>query len=120
MKCLKCLNPIKKVSHLKVNELLSHVSNWGVCSNCLDISVGEAKEKIHKYYIDNKNHYRKLHKGYKSKLTNSYVANALVDRTNLKAKDIPQVLVEAKRQHMKINRIVKERTKHGKETNKRF
>ena len=112
MKCLKCLKSIKKMNKrniFKVNQYLIHIANWGICKDCLDITVEEAAHYVHKYYISNKDRYAQLHKGYKAELTDSYVANALVDRTDLKAKDMPKEMIEAKKQYMKLNRIIKEK-----------
>ena len=108
MKCLKCLKTINGKPKLKFNKYLSHFSNWAVCKECVDVSVKKANENVHSYYIKNKERYTKLQKSYKKKLTDSYVANVLVDRTNLKAKDVPQEVVDAKRQYMKVNRLFKE------------
>ena len=106
MKCLKCLNPINKGKEVNVNQHLTEVANnWGLCKACYNDDNGYGKD----YYYNNKDRYRELHKGYKSELTDSYVANCLVDKTNLKAKDIPQEMVVAKRQFMKMNRIIKEK-----------
>ena len=41
-------------------------------------------------------------------LTDVYIIKTLTDRSNLTNKDIPQELVEAKRQYVKIKRITKE------------
>ena len=56
----------------------------------------------------NKSHYRELHKSYKNKLTDSYVANCLADRTILKGSDIPQDIIQAKRQYMRMKKHLKE------------
>ena len=109
MRCLKCLKPIKRIKYVEVNKHLAHINNWGVCFICREIE-DETKKLIQSdYYHKNKDKYRELHKKYKKTLVNSYVANALVDRTNLKAKDIPQEMIEGKRQYMKINRIISDK-----------
>ena len=109
MKCLNCLKPMKKVVHLKLNKYLEHLKNWNICKDCDDTIKSMIRGKVTEYYLNNKKHYRKLHKKYKAKLTDSYVANALVDRTELKAKDMPKEMIKAKKQYMKLNRIVKEK-----------
>ncbi len=103
MKCLKCLKIYKEKQTLKLNKYLSHLNKWGICNKC-DNTGKYASE----YYHKNKDHYRDLHKGYKSKLVDSYVANIIVDGTSLKAKEIPKQLIIGKRQQMQIKRIIKE------------
>ena len=111
MKCLKCLKSIKKMnkrSIFKVNQYLIRITNWGICEDCLDINVKEAADYVHKYYIANKDRYAELQKRYKEELTDSYVANVLADKSSLKGKDIPKEIIKAKRQYMKMNRLLKE------------
>ena len=111
MKCLKCMKSIKKMNKrgiFKVNQYLIHIGNWGICEDCLDITVEEAADYVHEYYIANKDRYAKLQKEYKEKLTDSYVANTLADKSSLKGRDIPKEIIKAKRQYMKLNRITKE------------
>ena len=109
MRCLKCKEykiTKRKYSDDRIKELLL---NWYICNKCESSIAKIEKEKAHKYYINNKDRYRELHIGYKSNLSNSYVANGIVDKTSLKAKDIPQDMIDAKRQYMKTKRILKER-----------
>ena len=108
MKCLKCLEPIKDGRKVKLNKYLEHISKWDLCDSCLYKHDNQKKEVANLYYNKHKKRYRKLHIGYKSELVDSYVANAIADRTSLKAKDIPKNVIQAKRQFMKINRITKE------------
>ena len=103
MICIKCLKKTKGTKLKNLPSLLSHLNKYSMCIDC-----DNTKDYSTMYYKQRKEHYRKLHKGYKSKLIDSYVANAIVDRTNLKAKDIPKDLIKAKRQFMKVNRIMKE------------
>jgi hypothetical protein len=107
MKCIECQQRIKNRKKLALNKHLSHINNWGVCDCCADKDIKRNKAKSSLYYKQNKQRYRQLHISYKSNLIDSYVANALADRTELKATDIPQSLIKAKRQFMKINRVVK-------------
>ena len=101
--CLKCKKKVYDSTKLVLNKHLEHINNWTICNECNTKDTYASD-----YYYDNKEQYRKLHKKYKAELTDSYVANALVDGTNLKAKDMPQELIDAKRQYMKLNRIMKE------------
>ena len=103
MKCLKCLNTTKKVAKVKYNEALKHLENWYVCDKCDDTGKYASE-----YYHKNKSHYRELHKNYKDKLTDSYVANCLADRTILKGSDIPQDIIQGKRQYMRMKKHLKE------------
>tara|TARA_B100000519_G_C14088058_1_gene364943 strand:- start:278 stop:604 length:327 start_codon:yes stop_codon:yes gene_type:complete len=104
MKCLKCQEVDKtQTSKITLNKHLAHLANWYVCDKCDDTG-----KYAHEYYQKNKEHYRKLHVGYKTKLSDSYVANCVADGTSLKGKDIPKPLVQAKRQYMKMNREIKE------------
>ena len=109
MKCLNCLKVYKGQQDLELNEHLSHLSEWGMCDDCDEGIVTMIKDKISAYYQKNKEHYKELHKGYKAKLTDSYVANMVADGTSLKAKEIPKQLVKGKRQQIQIKRLLKER-----------
>ena len=110
MRCLKCLTEHSSplISNSGNEAVDNIINNWYICKACSESNVMDIAEKVHQYYMKNKKHYRELHKGYKDKLTDSYVANALVDRSDLKAKDIPKEVVQAKRQYMKLHRIIKE------------
>ena len=109
MKCLKCGKvDTNKKSSAKLPELLAHLANWHVCETCVELDKSSASQKASEYYQNNKEHYRKLHVSYKTKLSDSYVANCVADGTSLKGKDIPKPLVQAKRQYMKVNREIKE------------
>ena len=108
MKCLNCLNVYKGKQKVNLPHLLSHLEKWGMCKECSDDVDTLAADKASDYYHKNKEHYKELHKGYKSNLTDSYVANIVADGTSLKAKDIPKQLVQGKRQQMQVKRIVKE------------
>tara|TARA_Y100000592_G_C5260621_1_gene217147 strand:+ start:201 stop:542 length:342 start_codon:yes stop_codon:yes gene_type:complete len=109
MKCLKCRKTYSgRKSKVKLNPLLSHLESWFVCEKCVELDDNVRSDKAHDYYISNKQNYRDLHKKYKSDLSDSYVANCIADGTALTGKDIPQPLVKAKRQYMKVNRRLKE------------
>ena len=75
-----------------------------ICDDCDE----EALVKLGEYYNKNKEHYRKLHKEYKKKLIDSYVANMIANGTSLKAKDIPYSMIQGKRQQIKLKRLLKE------------
>ena len=61
------------------------------------------QEYASKYYRKNKSHYRTLHKQYKEELSDSYVRRQLGKKS-----DVPDKIVKAKRQYMKMNRQLKE------------
>ena len=103
MICIKCLKKTKGTKPTNLPSMLSHLNKYSICIDC-----DNTKDYSTTYYRQHKKHYRELHKAYKIELVDSYVANAIVDRTNLKAKDIPKNLIKAKRQFMKVNRIMKE------------
>ena len=112
MKCLKCQENIKGPKpKLKLNPLLAHLKNWGVCDNC-----DNTGEYASKYYRNNKQHYRELHMQYKEELSDSYVANCLADKRSIKATDVPNEIIESKRQYMKLKRILKENDNVKKES----
>ena len=108
MKCLKCMKVIKQVKELRVNKYLVHIANWGICSDCVDMTVKQAANYVHEYYVSNKDRYTILHKEYRDGLCDSYVANVLADKSSLRGRDIPQEIIKAKKQYMKLNRIIKE------------
>ena len=110
MKCLKCLNVFEyKDSHkIVLGDALQHVAKWDICNDCRDKEDKQIKKSRSDYYKANKKHYRKLHIKYKADLTDSYVANMLADGTSLKAKDLPKVMVEVKRQTIRLKRAIKE------------
>ena len=109
MKCLKCMKEDNtKEQQLDIPEALAHLNYWHVCDECVELDEEVKAEKAHDYYESNKQNYRELHKKYKSDLSDSYVANCIADGTALTGKDIPQPLVKAKRQYMKVNRRLKE------------
>ena len=103
MMCLKCLKVFNKTQDLQLNEYLDHLNNWSVCDDCDNTGMYS-----HEYYMNNKEHYRQLHKEYKTNLIDSYVANLFADGTSLKAKDIPDNIIDGKRQHIKLKRLLKE------------
>jgi len=105
MICIKCFKRCKGIKSKGLPGMLSHLAKYTVCDNCDDTGK-YAKD----YYTQYKEHYRELHKTYKKELTDSYVANTLVDRTELKAKDMPKELISAKREYMKLNRLIKEKS----------
>jgi len=105
MVCIKCFKKCKGIKPKGLPDMLSHLAKYTICNKCDDTGK-YAKE----YYNQHKEHYRELHIAYKAELTDSYVANALVDRTELKAKDMPKELINAKREYMKLNRLIKEKS----------
>ena len=111
MKCIKCLKETKGSDlYLGDNEFVENIiKNWNICSECEDDVKSNKAHKAHKYYTSNKSHYIKLHKQYKKELTDSYVANCIADRSIIRAKEVPKVMKNAKRQVIKLNRIIKEK-----------
>jgi len=105
MICIKCFKRCKGIKSKGLPGMLSHLAKYTVCDNCDDTGK-YAKD----YYTQYKEHYRELHKTYKKELTDSYVAHPLVDRTELKAKDLPKELISPKREYMKLNRLIKEKS----------
>ena len=108
MKCLKCLKTFKGDSELVLSDALQHLAKWDICNKCRCKQDKQTKKSRSDYYKANKKHYRKLHIKYKADLTDSYVANMLADGTSLKAKDLPKVMVEVKRQTIQLKRAIKE------------
>ena len=122
MKCLKCMKEDNtKDQKLKIPEALSHLNYWHVCDECSDSDKKQKADKASSYYKKNKKHYRDLHKKYKRTLVDSYVANAFVDRTDLKAVDVPKSMIKAKRGFMLFNRIIKaqEESENGNKSKKK-
>ena len=110
MKCLKCMKEDNtKEQNLQIPEALAHLNYWHVCDECSDADSEEKAEKASAYYKKNKKHYRRLQKGYKENLSDSYVANCIADGKDIDAGDVPQPLIRAKRQVMKMNRAIKEK-----------
>ena len=102
----KVPKPIRK--YLLSNEEVLQ-ERWDICNDCRDKKDKQTKKSRSNYYNANKKHYRKLHIKYKADLTESYVANMLADGTSLKAKDLPKVMVEVKRQTVQLKRVIRER-----------
>ena len=67
-------------------------------------------EKSKKYYWKNKARVSKRNKEIRDDLSDSYVKRILIDRTDLTHKDIPQGLIEAERELIKIRRLIREET----------
>ena len=103
MKCLKCFEEDGRKQSLNLPPVLKYVEKYHVCDKC-DDKGKYAKE----YYRNNKEHYKELHKGYREELIDSYVANMIADKSSLKAKDIPDELIDSKRQYIKLKRLLKE------------
>ena len=84
-------------------------SGFGLCDVCLSKSINKPKEYSAKYRKAHKDHYNKLGKQYRDQLSDSYVRRVIVDKSDiLKPEDIPQIMVEAKRNSIKIKRLIKE------------
>ena len=104
MKCIKCLEKVEGTSKdLNLPDMLSHFKKWTICSSCND----KLKEKRDSYKKHNK-YYKKKQKEYRETLADQYVSRVICDNTVLKPKEIPKNLIQAKRQHMQLNKILKE------------
>ena len=111
MKCLRCLKTVNEDDSFRPSikgAYLKHLNDWYICLMCKELEDEVNRINVSIYYNENKAHYRKLHKKYKKILVDSYVANAFVDRSDLKAVDVPKAMVKAKRGFMLMNRLLKE------------
>ena len=71
---------------------------------CEKLYYEENKEKRKKYLEKNKEKRKVIHKKYREynrkNLTDQYIKRLLINETTLKFEDIPQELIEMKRQHL--------------------
>ena len=63
----------------------------------------------------NLDYLREKHLGYREDLHDNYVKAKIAAGTLLSSKDIPQSLIDAKREHLKIKRFLKEQENEQKE-----
>ena len=91
--CRVCNKPKKNKTFIKK----SHLTN--VCLDCYNPMVEASKE-------NNRVWTRRYGKIERDNLEDSYVKTLLCRRSFLKSKDIPQELIEAKRQQVKLKRIL--------------
>jgi len=101
MRCIKCIK--------RYNKQIG----FGLCEICLKKSINKPKIYAAKYRKAHRNHYNKLGKEYRDQLSDSYIRRLIVDKsTILEPSDIPQVMVDAKRNAIKLKRFIRE-NKHG-------
>ena len=107
MKCLKCFNEdLKKPKAHKLPDMLSHLANYTICRACED-----RLESARNNYMQHSDYYKKTQAAYRSNLRSQYINRVLADNSSLKPSDIPEELTVAKRQHLKMKRLLKEN--HG-------
>ena len=100
MKCLKCFNEdLKKPENNKLPNMLSHLANYTICSDC------DSRVNNYTQYSD---YYKETQSRYRKELANQYINRLIADDTELVPNDIPEELTIAKRQHLKMKRILKE------------
>jgi len=115
MRCLKCMKvdpPLITKPMKDLPPLLAHLKDWCLCAGCIEQGVKETADKAAIYYRANKGHYKKLHVKYRKEGKSYYIKNILANKrkgSSLKAKDIPDELVEPQRQIMKMNKLIKEK-----------
>tara|TARA_B100000945_G_scaffold269822_1_gene230896 strand:+ start:541 stop:807 length:267 start_codon:yes stop_codon:yes gene_type:complete len=88
--------------------MLSHFKNYTICSGCED-KIKVARDK----YKQNSEYYIKKQKEYRDNLDDQYVSRVVADNTILKPSEIPKEIVQAKRQHMQLNKLIKEEKDGG-------
>ena len=104
MKCLKCFNEdLKKPENNKLPDMLSHLANYTICRACAD-SLEKFRTNNYMQYSD---YYKKTQKKYRNELRSQYINRVLADDSSLLPSDIPSELTEAKKQHLKMKRILK-------------
>ncbi len=109
MRCLKCLKKQNcKPKDINLPDMLSHFKNYTICSGCED-KIKVARDK----YKQNSEYYIKKQKEYRDNLDDQYVSRVVADNTILKPSEIPKEIVQAKRQHMQLNKLIKEEKDGG-------
>ena len=103
-KCLKCLSIVDDTSVSSEGHLSHIINNWTVCNKCKSNTYNYSKE----YYKKNKDRYKLLQKSYKDNLTDYYIKKLILDNSKIiKSDDIPNAMVEAKRNHLKLKKITR-------------
>jgi len=72
------------------------------------------RESTKKWLAVNPNYYRERSVRERISLADPYIKRSIIQKSKLKFKDVPLQLVELKRIHMKISRLIKE-MKNGKQ-----
>lgn len=105
-------NPDKiRAAHKRYRE--THLEKLNKRSREWTKNNPEAKARVNRKWIENnpeqyRAYKRKQQQRARDKLSDSYVRGMLSLRTSLVPSDIPQELVDAKREHIKLHRKVKE------------
>ena len=108
-KCIKCMMPHEDNNVVNVNHHLTEVANnWGMCKFCIDDLNRHRYNDKRTYYKNRQKHYRDIQRGYRDNLVEYYVKQLVIGESKtLTPEDIPDKLVEAKRQHVQTKRILK-------------
>jgi len=103
MKCLKCLNKCNGTKPRQLPDILSHLADYTICRAC-DDRLEKAREKYKKH----SKYYKNIQESYRKKMKGPYIKRLMADNSILKPKDIPEQLVQAKKQELHMKRILKE------------
>ena len=108
-KCIKCMMPHEDNNVVNVNHHLTEVANnWGMCKFCIDDGESHKYKTRKAYYKNRQKHYKEIQEGYRKNLVDYYVKQLVIGESKtLTPEDIPDKLVEAKRQHVQTKRILK-------------
>lgn len=115
--CKKCDNERKANNKDKIKELSAKYreNNKEKIKECQAKYRAKHQERImeyrKKYHLINKDKSNGHRKEQARNLADSYVMDLIRSGTSLKYKDIPSILIEAKRIQMLINRTIKEMNK---------
>jgi hypothetical protein len=112
--CSKCGEP-KPLSQFSKDKAQKD-GFYGTCKNCVGIKRKEYYQKNRAFEISKNSNWQKQNrkrvnatkKNNVAKLTDCYVREVLTKRTNLKGSDIPQELIDLKKEQLKIHRYLKE------------
>ena len=101
MRCLKCFNEDlkKQPKKLKLPNMLSHLANYTICSDCDD--------RVSNYRLRSQ-YYKDIQEKYRKDLADQYINRLIADNSSLKPNDIPKELTNAKRQYLKTKKMLKE------------
>lgn len=72
-----------------------------------EIKLARDKKYVEKNRVAHNRREKQQKKGYRETLHDLYIKSLIVGKSDLKYSDIPKELIEAKRQHLKIKRIIK-------------
>ena len=103
MTCLKCFKKDSNTIEHDLPDMLSHLANYTICSAC-DDSLERARQR----YKSRSGYYKKIQQRYRDNLNHQYINRLLADNSDLLPSDIPEELTDAKRQHLKMKKLIKE------------